>query len=266
MRRAPRIAGAIVAAGLLVASPARSAGDPSSGERAFRACAPCHSLQPDRNMTGPSLADLWGRTAGSLPSFRRYSSALKASGVTWDDKTLDAWLKDPKRNIPGNHMIFPGLPDDQARADLIAFLKRATAPGQAPTRTAATAPVPNLRHLAPDHRVTAIGHCRDTYRLTTADGQTKDFWERNLRFKTDSSDEGPTPGSPAIEGAGMVGDRASVIFASPERSAARSSRHVDGIFAAADHGTRSRRPSGRGRRCEAATYRSRLVGAWRLTR
>ena len=48
------------------------------GERNFRACAACHSLEPDRNMTGPSLANLWGRKAGSLPSFDRYSDALKA--------------------------------------------------------------------------------------------------------------------------------------------------------------------------------------------
>jgi cytochrome c len=52
---------------------------PAGGERDFRLCAPCHSLEPDRNMTGPSLANLWGRKAGSLPSFDRYSDGLKAS-------------------------------------------------------------------------------------------------------------------------------------------------------------------------------------------
>ena len=40
-------------------------------------------------------------------------------------------------------------------------------------------------------------------------------WEFNLRFKTDSSDVGPEPGNPVIIGAGMQGDRASVVFASP---------------------------------------------------
>ena len=44
----------------------------------------------------------------------------------------------------------------------------------------------------------------------------RDFWERNLRFKTDVSDEGPEKGAPALVGAGMMGDRADVIFASPE--------------------------------------------------
>ena len=44
----------------------------------------------------------------------------------------------------------------------------------------------------------------------------RDFWERNLRFKTDVSDDGPQKGAPALVGAGMMGDRADVIFASPD--------------------------------------------------
>jgi cytochrome c len=61
-----------------------------------------------------------------------------------------------------------------------------------------------------------IRYCGDTYKVTTADGKTREFWERNLRFKTDSSEDGPEKGAPAIVGAGMMGDRADVIFASPE--------------------------------------------------
>ena len=52
--------------------------------------------------------------------------------------------------------------------------------------------------------------------MTTADGETADFWEVNLRFKTDSSQTGPLPGKPTLMPAGMQGDRASVFFASPE--------------------------------------------------
>src|SRR5436309_13463577 len=81
------------------------------GERVFRACAPCHSLEPNRNMTGPSLAELWNRQAGGLASFSRYSPALKSSAIIWDDKSLDEWLKDPQHFIPGNTMTFPGLKD-----------------------------------------------------------------------------------------------------------------------------------------------------------
>ena len=76
------------------------------GQRAFGPCAPCHSLEPDRNMTGPSLACLWGRKAGSLPSFERYSDALKSSGIIWDDRSLDA-KSDPQ---PHNLLLFLTTP------------------------------------------------------------------------------------------------------------------------------------------------------------
>ena len=62
----------------------------------------------------------------------------------------------------------------------------------------------------------SIDHCGDTYKVATADGKICDFWERNLRFKTDVSDDGPQEGAPAIVPAGMMGDRADVIFASPD--------------------------------------------------
>jgi len=69
----------------------RSEGDPSRGQRVFGACAACHSLQPDQDMTGPSLADLWNRKAGRVASFSRYSPALQSSNIVWNDKTLDEW-------------------------------------------------------------------------------------------------------------------------------------------------------------------------------
>jgi cytochrome c len=74
---------------------------------------------------------------------------------------------------------------------------------------------PDLKAAPPEGQVTAIKHCADTYALTTADGKTNKVWEFNLRFKTDSSTMGPHPGKPVIVGAGMQGDRASVVFAAP---------------------------------------------------
>src|SRR5262249_30130975 len=103
--------------------------NPTRGQRVFGACAACHSLQADRNMTGPSLADLWGRKAGKLTSFSRYSSALTSAEIEWNDKTLDEWIKDPQHVVPGNAMTFPGVKDVQQRADLLAFLKEATKKG-----------------------------------------------------------------------------------------------------------------------------------------
>jgi cytochrome c len=178
-------------------------------------------------MTGPSLADLWGRKAGGLPSFERYSEALKASEIIWDDRSLDGWLTDPDQMVPDNEMPFNGIKDARARADLLAFLKEATRPGAPPQMAQqggmggmggmmGGAPDQNLRKLEPAIQVKAITYCRDTYRVTTADGKTRAFWERNLRFKTDASKDGPEKGAPAILPAGMMGDRASVIFAVPD--------------------------------------------------
>ena len=107
-------------------------GNTSNGERLYRACVACHSLAPNRNMTGPSLAEVWNRKSGSLASFPRYSPALKSASSGIDD-TLDEWIKDPQHFIPGNTMTFPGMKDARQRADL-PFLKDAAQPGRAPAR------------------------------------------------------------------------------------------------------------------------------------
>ena len=73
----------------------------------------------------------------------------------------------------------------------------------------------DLKTLGAERRVTAIRHCGDGYHVTTGDGRTVPFWEFNLRFKTDSSQLGPSPGKPALVRAGMQGDRGSVVFSSP---------------------------------------------------
>lgn len=206
------------------ADSALAAGDVRAGAQGFRACAACHTLESGRHLTGPSLAHLWGRKAGAIESFSRYSPALKSADIVWNDETLDAWLADPKAFVPGNFMTFPGLEDVKARADLIAFLKAAGGDGS--TGQAAHGDMmggamkrgpqlQNLKALEPPQQVTAIRYCRDTYRVTTAAGDLPPYWERNLRFKTDSSETGPARGRPAIMPAGMMGDRASVIFADP---------------------------------------------------
>jgi len=210
----------VVLAVAVVLSPTLAASEAARGQQLFNNCASCHSLEPDQNMTGPSLAGLWNRKAGSLSSFSRYSDAVKSSNIVWNDKTLDDWIKDPQQVIPGNQMTFPGMKNAQQRADLLAFLKQSTQPGHAPSQSAQqggrTGGVSNLKKLDPEERVQKIAHCRDTYKVTTADGKTHNFWERNLRLKTDSSDDGPQMGVPALMPAGMMGDRADVIFAVPE--------------------------------------------------
>jgi cytochrome c len=213
---------------LLTLAAVAAEGDPKRGQQFFGACAACHSLKPDLNMTGPSLAGVWHRKAGSLASFPRYSPALKNAQIIWDERSLDGWLANPASMIPGNRMKFPGIKDAKARSDVIAFLAQQNgkvgpppdAQGGGVTGMMGGGEAPNLRQLTPDQRVTGITHCRDTYTVSTSDGQTMDYWERNLRFKTDTSDIGPDRGAPAIIGAGMAGDRASVIFSAPEEISA----------------------------------------------
>ena len=205
-------------------------GNPTRGQRVFGACAACHSLQPDQSMTGPSLANLWNRKAGRLGSFSRYSPALKSADIDWNDKTLNEWIKEPQHLVPGNEMTFPGIKDDQQRADLLAFLKEATKKGgsQAAQQSGPMGgmmggmggmmgggQVPNLKRLYTAQRVQSITYCKDTYTVTTANGRSRKFWERNLRLKTDASDDGPEKNAPALVDAGMMGDRADVIFADP---------------------------------------------------
>jgi cytochrome c len=209
---------------LLGSSGFAAEGDVALGARAFRACAACHSVEANRNMTGPSLADIWNRKAGSVSSFPRYSDAMKSSDVIWNEKTLDGYLENPAQFMPGNHMTFAGVPDEKTRKSIIAFLKQAgdkpaenlAERGQMGGMAGMQRAVPNLKTAEASSRIKAITYCHDTFKVTTLDGQTRDFWERNLRFKTDSSDEGPDKDAPAIVNAGMMGDRASVIFSSPE--------------------------------------------------
>ncbi len=199
-------------------------GDAERGRKAFRVCVACHSLEKGDHRTGPSLAGIWGRKAGTIDGFRRYSEALKGSDVVWNEKTLDNWLKQPGAFIPGNRMIFRGMDDQTNRADLIAFLERTPDDGQ---KTAGEmqggmmgqGPL-NLKELEANNQVTSITHCADTYDVTTATGETHQFWEFNLRFKTDSSENGPVRGTPVIIPGGMRGDRAFIVFTSPEEISA----------------------------------------------
>lgn len=198
---------------LALAAPALGAGSAEKGARIFGACAACHTLEPGLHLSGPSLAGIWNRKAGSLPDFDRYSDALKSSKQVWNEKSLDTWLRNPQAMIPGNFMSFAGLKEGNVRADLIAYLKVASE--DARVRPPKPRFKPQLKEAKQDARVKSIRHCRDTYFINTAAGQTIPFWEFNLRLKTDSSNYGPPPGHPVLVGTGMQGDRAAVVFASP---------------------------------------------------
>jgi cytochrome c len=106
----------------LAAAVRAGAPDPAHGEQVYARCMACHALAADR--VGPRHCGLFGRLAGSVPGFP-YSPAMKNSGITWNDKTLDRFLAKPLAMVPGTAMTYDGVPDTSDRADLIAYLKQA---------------------------------------------------------------------------------------------------------------------------------------------
>jgi cytochrome c len=100
--------------------------DPAAGEAQAQVCRACHSLEKGGpNMIGPNLYGLFGRQAGQTQGFA-YSEVLAAARFVWTPRALDAWLIQPGRFLPGNRMVFPGVPDAGDRADLIAYLLTVT--------------------------------------------------------------------------------------------------------------------------------------------
>lgn len=95
--------------------------DVAAGEKVFALCRSCHVLEDGVNRVGPSLYNVVGRASGSVAGFS-YSDANKNSGVTWSEDVLFEYLKDPKGFMPGTKMAFPGIKDDQDRANLVAYL------------------------------------------------------------------------------------------------------------------------------------------------
>ena len=89
---------------------------------AFNQCKICHTTEPGKNLIGPSLAGIYGRKAGAAAGYP-YSAAMRASGLTWDDATLDRFLEAPMKVVPGTRMTYAGLKDPVARKDVITHLK-----------------------------------------------------------------------------------------------------------------------------------------------
>jgi cytochrome c len=121
---ASRVTAALLMTLLLIGT-ARAEGDAARGEAKFQDCAACHKLEPDLNNVGPSLHGVFTRKAGELADFR-YSPAIKRSGISWTPETLEKFIADPQAMVPGNRMPYAGMASAADRADLIAYLERAT--------------------------------------------------------------------------------------------------------------------------------------------
>jgi cytochrome c len=107
----------------LSSSFAYAGGDATQGKLLYAArCIACHSI--DTSLAGPAHRGVFGRKAGSVIDFD-YSPALKNSKVIWNEKTLDRWLANPEKFLPGQKMGI-SVTDAKDRADLIAYLKTQT--------------------------------------------------------------------------------------------------------------------------------------------
>jgi nitrite reductase (NO-forming) len=164
-----------------VAAAPVAGGDAVAGRQVFRKCQACHSMEPGKNILGPSLAGIVGRKAGTEPGYN-YSPAMKQSDIVWDPKTLDAYLDNPQKTIAGNKMPFPGLKTEHDRADVIAYMaapsgavaaasrtavqQPATAPGSATPPGASQAP-----QAAPGANVGYVPDAKYTLRSGIAEGR-----------------------------------------------------------------------------------------------
>lgn len=120
-----RVVSLALALSFMGTSAAFAAGDATKGQKVFKKCAACHSLEAGKKKIGPSLHGVIGRTAGTAKGYK-YSKAMKAygkTGVVWGEETLEIYLTAPRNVVKGTKMAFPGLKKPQDRADIIAYLR-----------------------------------------------------------------------------------------------------------------------------------------------
>ncbi len=108
---------------LVMVGAAHADGDVAAGKTLFQQkCALCHSPEKGVNKLGPSLWNVAGQPTAEVPNYT-FSAAMKNSHITWDDASLDKWLTNPRAMVAGTKMIFPGLPNEADRQNVIAYLK-----------------------------------------------------------------------------------------------------------------------------------------------
>jgi len=97
-------------------------GDAAAGEKVFKKCKVCHTFDPSKKKIGPHLKGVVGRKAGAVEGYK-YSKAMAAADIVWDEANLDKYLTKPRKFMKGTKMSFAGLKKEGQRADLIAYLK-----------------------------------------------------------------------------------------------------------------------------------------------
>ncbi|EWY39307.1 cytochrome C [Skermanella stibiiresistens SB22] len=116
--------GLVAGIALMAGVSAASAQDAGEGEKVFRQCKACHSLDAGKKGVGPSLHGLIGRQSGTVEGFA-YSPAMKAANITWTPENLSKYLADPKGFVAGNKMAFAGVKKEDDLKNLVAYLGEA---------------------------------------------------------------------------------------------------------------------------------------------
>jgi len=106
----------------LTAGTAFAEGDVAAGEKVYKKCKACHTVDKDgKNKVGPNLWGIVGKDAAQAEF--KYSKAMKGAGIVWSEDVLDAYLAAPRKYVKGTKMAFAGLKKEKDRADVIAYLK-----------------------------------------------------------------------------------------------------------------------------------------------
>ena len=99
-----------------------SLGDLAHGEKVFKKCSACHMIASDgKNMIGPNLWSVIGRTAGSVSDYK-YSKAMVAYAKQWSFEEMNSYLIKPQAYVKGTKMAFAGLRKEKDRASVILFM------------------------------------------------------------------------------------------------------------------------------------------------
>ena len=114
---------------MLAAGTAVADGDPSAGKRVFARCQSCHQVGPNaRNLVGPELNGVIGRTSGTAPGYA-YSPALKQAAIAWDHDSIAAYLANPQAIAKGTRMPPQGRLKASDLDNLVAYLATFAADG-----------------------------------------------------------------------------------------------------------------------------------------
>ena len=123
MKRIFLVATVAVMAAISFSATTYAEGDAVKGKKVFKKCKACHTVNDGgRNLMGPNLFGIVGQKAAQRDGYK-YSKAMKASGLTWDETTLDTFLTKPKKMIKKTKMSFAGLKKEKQRINIIAYLK-----------------------------------------------------------------------------------------------------------------------------------------------